>query len=110
VENLPKATEKCEGDWQDLIYYMKVQQYSPDLFLVQQVGGQAQLNELVKRLNDGLVGVYVGIVAVANPKRQGSKCGEEKAYQSTAIIYRTGRFNVVRKDTWKSNIFSPATR
>jgi hypothetical protein len=103
VENLPKAAEVCPGDWQDLIYVMKTQAYSPDLYLVQQIGGRSQLNELVDRMTDELVGVYAGVVAVANPVAQGSPCGSEKAYQTTAIIYRTGRFDVVRTDTWQSD-------
>ncbi|WP_164020077.1 hypothetical protein [Pyxidicoccus trucidator] len=42
-ENLPNPGENpCEGDWQDLIYYMKDQTYSPDVFIVHQMSGAGQ--------------------------------------------------------------------
>jgi hypothetical protein len=36
VENLETVRERpCHGDWKDLVYAMKVQPLSPDLFIVQ---------------------------------------------------------------------------
>ncbi|MGH3646773.1 MAG: hypothetical protein ACRDTM_06320 [Micromonosporaceae bacterium] len=103
VENLETVNAYCPGDWQDLVYYMKGYETSPDLFLVQQVANRAELNTLVSAMTDRLAGVYAGVLAVSQPERMNSPCGSEKAYQTNAIIYRTGRFNLVSTSTWQSD-------
>lgn len=106
VENLKKPNEQCRGDWTDLIHYMKTVKPSPDLFLVQQVSNQAQLDVLVTRMTNALPGVYAGIIADANPWNQGSPCGAEKAKQTNAIIYRVGRLEPIGdKHVWQSWAF-----
>lgn len=103
VENLKTAGEKCVGDWTDLIYAIKVVDPSPDLFLVQQVSDTAQLGVLVDRMNKELPGVFVGVIADADPWTQLSPCGPEKAKQTNAVIYRQGRFSQVGdKHVWQS--------
>ena len=54
VENLETPSEYCKGDWKDLVHFMKLQKYAPDLFLVQQVSGRAQLNELTEFMSRNL--------------------------------------------------------
>jgi hypothetical protein len=58
IENLKVAGEQCRGDWTDLIYYMKTVKPSPDLFLVQQIANQAQLNDLLQRMTNQLPGIF----------------------------------------------------
>ncbi len=102
-ENLPTATEQCAGDWQDLVYYMKTQPYSPDVFIVHQMSGAEQAAMLAKFIEDNLPGLYSSIVAEANPAPMNSPCGPAKDYQTNAIIYRTGRLQPISgtKETWQ---------
>lgn len=106
IENLKTATERCRGDWTDLIHYMKTVKPSPDVFLVQQISNQAQLNVLVERMSNALPGKYRGIIADKNPWKQASPCGAEKAKQTNAIIYRVGRLEPIGdKHVWQSWAF-----
>ncbi|QRO01705.1 hypothetical protein JRI60_23115 [Archangium violaceum] len=102
-ENLPTASELCAGDWQDLIYYMRTQEYSPDVFIVHQMSGAAQAAELARYMQDNLPGLYDYVVAEANPEAMNSPCGPAKDYQTNAIIYRTGRLQPISgtKATWQ---------
>ncbi|MGH3117531.1 MAG: hypothetical protein ACRDP3_23625 [Streptomyces sp.] len=106
VENRPKAhwVEKCRGDHKDLIYYMKNREYSPDLFLVQQIRHQRQLDHLTKLMTKKLDGVYANVIAIPKPRKQiKKKCGGKKKRQTNAIIYRVGRFKELSaKWTWQS--------
>jgi hypothetical protein len=82
---------------------MKTQKPSPDLFLVQQISDTAQLNTLVERMNKDLAGIFEGVIADADPWTQGSPCGPEKAKQTNAVIFRTGRFDKLGdKHVWQS--------
>ncbi len=95
VENLETPTERrCKGDWQDLVYFMKRQQYAPDLFLVQQVSGRAQLNELTGFMTRNLPGRYEGVIARSDPQPFNSPCKAPKARQTNAIVFRVKRFEV----------------
>ena len=94
VENLETPTEYCKGDWQDLVYFMKLQKYAPDLFLVQQVSGRAQLNELTEFMTRNLPGRYKGVIARRNPQPFDSPCEAPKARQTNAIVFRVERFDV----------------
>jgi hypothetical protein len=102
-ENLPTAGEKCAGDWQDLIFYMKDQTYSPDAFIVHQMSGAGQAAQLAQYMQDNLPGLYDYVIAEANPDEQLSPCGPEKRYQTNAIIYRTGRLQPISgtRATWQ---------
>ncbi len=94
VENLETPAEYCKGDWQDLVYFMKRQQYAPDLFLVQQVSGRAQLDQLLAFMTRNLPGRYEGVIARRAPRPFKSPCKAPKARQTNAIVYRVGRFDV----------------
>jgi hypothetical protein len=102
-ENLPTPNEQCAGDWQDLVYSMKAQTYSPDVIIVHQMSGAAQAAQLARFVEDTLPGQYASIVAEANPSPMNSPCGPAKDYQTNAIIYRTGRLQPVTgtKETWQ---------
>jgi hypothetical protein len=105
-ENLPNPSEDpCPGDWQDLIYYMKDQTYSPDVFIVHQMSGAGQAANLAQYMQENLPGLYDYVIAEANPDPQASPCGEPKRYQTNAIIYRTGRLEPIAgtKDTWQAD-------
>ena len=105
IENLETAGERCRRDWKDLVYYMKVQHRSPDLFLVQQVSDRAQLTKLIATMSKKLAGNYAGIIAKRHPKPFSSPCGAAKAHQTNAAIYRKGRFSYRdgSKVTWRSD-------
>ena len=94
VENLETPTEFCKGDWQDLVYFMKLQKYAPDLFLVQQVSGRAQLNKLTEFMSRNLPGRYKGVIARRKPQPFDSPCKAPKARQTNAIVFRVRRFAV----------------
>lgn len=102
-ENLETASDTCAGDWQDLVYYMKTQTYSPDVFIVHQMSGATQAAQLAQFIEDNLPGLYASIVAEDNPEPMNSPCGPAKDYQTNAIIYRTGRLQPISgtKDTWQ---------
>lgn len=103
VENLEEPSDRCPGDWKDLLHYMDRAALSPDLFLVQQVNDRAQLDRVVATMNTKLHGTYAGIIADPNPKPFNSPCGPGKDDQTNAIIYRVGRFDPVGpKETWKA--------
>lgn len=103
IENLKLADEECAGDWTDLIFYMKSFKPAPDVFLVQQVSDTAQLKVLVDRMSAELPGDYQGVIADGDPWTQGSPCGPEKARQTNAVIFRTGRFTQVGgKHVWQA--------
>jgi hypothetical protein len=94
IENLETPAEFCKGDWQDLVHFMKLQKYAPDLFLVQQVSGRAQLNELTDFMSRNLPGRYRGVIARRSPQPFNSPCKAPKARQTNAIVFRVGRFSV----------------
>ncbi|CAM3178683.1 hypothetical protein [Stackebrandtia soli] len=102
VENLPTASlSQCPGDWQDLVYYMRLQPYKPDVYLVQQVSNAKQLSTLTKFLSKQLGETYKGVIAEASPKKMGSPCGAKKAYQTNAIVYRAARLDLKKHDVWQ---------
>lgn len=92
VENLPTVDLQCPGDWQDLVYYLKRAPLKPDVFTVQQISNQAQLNSYVSRLSNDLGEAYAGVIAEASPKAMNSPCGAPKDHQTNAVIYRKARF------------------
>ncbi|WP_162907490.1 hypothetical protein [Allorhizocola rhizosphaerae] len=105
IENLEEVDAvECPGDWEDLIYYMKTYETSPDLFIVQQLAGPGELNRLLDRMNTLLAGEFDGILAKPDPEQMASPCRGEKDHQTNAIIWRVGRFNLVAgsKITWQS--------
>jgi hypothetical protein len=105
-ENLPNPGEApCEGDWQDLIYYMKDQTYSPDVLIVHQMSGAGMAGNLAQYMQQNLPGLYDFVIAEANPEPQASPCGEPKKYQTNAIIYRTGRLEPIAgtRETWQAD-------
>lgn len=106
VENLETPGDGCAGDWKDLIWEMKSDVASPDLFLVQQISGRDQLDHLIAFMTENLHGVYAGVIAEADPEPQKSPCGAQKKFQTNAIIYRVGRFEPVGpKEVWQAQAF-----
>lgn len=104
VENLPTVDLQCPGDWQDLVYYMQLQQYRPDIYVVQQISNQTQLNELTQRLSTDFGEKYSGVIAEADPAMGPQQCGPPKYYQTNAIIYRTARLELTLSAdrTWQA--------
>jgi hypothetical protein len=95
VENLEKVDDGCPGDWQDLVHYLSLQELRPDIFLVQQISNQGQLDLYTARLSSEFGEAYAGVIAEASPARMNSPCGSQKAHQTNAVIYRTGRFTLI---------------
>lgn len=96
----------CAGNnFDHLVDYLKKQDKSPDIFTVQQISNQKQLNTLVKRLTAELPGVYAGKIAIADPGSMGytSGCKTKKNQQTNAIIYRSGRLEARKSTTWRSD-------
>lgn len=93
VENLPTVNLTCPGDWQDLVYYLQLAPLKPDIFTIQQISNQAQLNSYTDRLSSALGERYVGVIAQRTPSTiLRGKCGEPKYYQTNAVIFRAARF------------------
>ena len=102
VENLEQVDDPCPGDWLDLIMYMKTYALSPDIYLVQQVSGQAQIEKMAARMSTELYGEYRGIAAIDNPT--GGVCTAAGSSRSRRPdIYRPGRFTVVNQTRWRAN-------
>ncbi|NGN65491.1 hypothetical protein G5C51_16500 [Streptomyces sp. A7024] len=94
VENLPTVGLQCPGDWQDLVHYMKLQTYRPDVFVMQQISNQTQLNSYTARLSQEFGETYRAVIAEPSPAAMNSPCGAPKDHQTNAVIYRTGRFDL----------------
>lgn len=119
MENWADGT--CDGDgvWNRLFAYIKLQSQSPDVFLVQQISNETQLNTLVKKMTDELPGVYAGVIALEDPKpwmycapdsESGpdscakSSCTYKKRQQTNAVIYRSDRFSLVGSpNRWRAD-------
>lgn len=104
VENLPTVDLQCPGDWQDLVLYLKRLPLKPDLFVVQQISNQTQLNSYVSRLSGDLGEAYAGVIAEASPAAMNSPCGPPKDHQTNAVIYRKARFTdrALGDRTWQA--------
>ena len=111
IENLATCGDGAP-QWSRLLNYMKTRAKSPDIFTVQQVSNQAQLDSLLSRLSSELPGVYAGKIAIANPRNIGGPgsdylvpgtCAYTKRFQTNAVIWREGRFNLVDSRTWHSD-------
>lgn len=113
VENLPTTSDRpCPGDWRDLVSFVKTRTLVPDVFLVQQVSGRRQLDGYARYLSRRLPGTWRGVIAKANPRRQGTKCRPAKLRQTNAILYRTGRLAPVAntRATWRADSWHKATK
>src|SRR3954447_9192918 len=122
VENVMQsdagAKLQCNGDFDDLMADMELWAangsggVAPDVFLVQQVGSQAQADAIAARMNAYFgteddpstpadEGGYVARVADGAPAYWGgASCDPAKDHQTNAIIYREDRFDVVTSMTW----------
>jgi hypothetical protein len=119
IENLADGTCDGDGTWTRLFNYVKAQSRSPDIFLVQQVSNQTQLNTLVKKMTDELPGVYAGVIALGDPTPwmycasnsessphscSTSSCSFKKKQQTNAVIYRSDRLSPVGSpNRWQSD-------
>jgi hypothetical protein len=95
VENLPRTGDACPGDFRDLYAYLAVEDLRPDVFVVQQLSGQAQLQELLVVLSNMLSRPYDGRVAEADPTPFDSPCGAQKERQTNAVVFATDRLQLV---------------
>jgi hypothetical protein len=95
VENLPRTSDACPGDFRDLYAYLAVEDQRPDVFVVQQLSGQAQLQELLGVLTSMLSRPYDGRVAEAAPAPFNSPCGAQKERQTNAVVFATDRLQLV---------------
>ncbi len=111
VENLPTSNvaagdgSTCAGDWQDLIYYMKQMGGAPDIFLVQQISNEDQLdNKLIAKMRELLGVEYGAVIAEQAPAYWAPSDCSAKHYQTNAIVYRKARFAYVSgsKQTFRS--------
>lgn len=103
VENLPKTSDGCPGDWKDLFAYMAIQPEKPDLFFVQQVTDLAQLQQITGYMQTSFGRPYSGVIAEADPRPFNSPCGAQKEKQTNAIVYATDRLQAVGSPrVWQS--------
>lgn len=103
IENLETPNDQCKGDWRDLFFYMEQEGHEPDVVLFQQITNRAQLNDLAAHMTSKLGVTYAGIIAEADPAPFNSPCGQKKAKQTNAIIYRTDRLEPKgEKHIWKT--------
>ncbi|MFI2291361.1 hypothetical protein [Streptomyces niveus] len=103
VENLPTTDEaspqECAGDWHDLMYYMRTQELKPDIYLVQQISNQAQLDLLLDRMRSHFGEKYAGVLAEPDPAPGGGVCVNYKKHQTNGVIWRTGRLDLVKSQS-----------
>lgn len=93
VENLPTTTESCPGDWHDLMYYMRLQEYRPDIYLVQQISNREQLDLLLTRMKEHFGESMPAVLAEDAPKSLDNGCAGKKQ-QTNGIIWRTDRLSL----------------
>lgn len=91
IENLEEPDDRCPGDWRDFFSCLALQDAKPDLILFQQISDQAQLDFILRRLENMLGENYAGIIAEADPVPFNSPCGVQREQQTNAIVYRVGR-------------------
>ncbi|BCL13170.1 exonuclease/endonuclease/phosphatase family protein [Micromonospora sagamiensis] len=105
IENWLPASCADDKIWSRLVNYIKGRPLSPDIFTVQQVSNQTQLDTLTRYLSDQLPGTYAGQIAIANPGSMGytSTCGKLKNQQTNAVIYRSDRFTYEDATRWRSD-------
>ncbi len=111
IENLSKAAagepEACQGDWQDLLYFLASGDSVPDIVLFQQVSDNDQLdNVLVARMEELFGEEYGTIIAERDPASWDEADCAAKRHQTNAIVYRKSRFSYVdgTKKTWRSRV------
>jgi hypothetical protein len=93
VENLPTTTESCPGDWHDLMYYMRLQEYRPDIYLVQQISNREQLDLLLQRMEEHFGETYAGVLAENEPAEYDNGCSG-KVRQTNGVVWRTDRLSL----------------
>jgi hypothetical protein len=105
IENMLPTS--CDVDFTALFNYIKAQPKSPDIFTVQQISNQTQLNALIKRMTDELPGTYSGQIAIENPGvinvSYTGACTRPKRQQTNAVIFRTDRFTLEDRTDWRSD-------
>jgi hypothetical protein len=88
-------------DWKDLVHAMAAAELRPDIFLVQQVTSQSEMNQLVAFMEQRLGVGYQGVVAQNVPddhRFQGQVIPRPTV--TTGIVFRSKRFDLVTKTSW----------
>lgn len=89
-------------DWKDLVHEMEEAPLRPDIFLVQQVSGKRELDELIAFMRRRLGVRYEGVVAQNVPDdRRFSDDVTPRPRVTTGIIWRARRFDLVTRDSWR---------
>ncbi len=89
-------------DWKDLVHDMARDDLRPDLFTVQQVTDERELERLAAFMTRRLGVSYVGVVAQANPPdRRFQDQIRPHPTVTTGLIFRDRRFDVVTKTSWR---------
>lgn len=88
-------------DWQDLVHEMEEAPLRPDIFLVQQLSGKAEMEQLIRFMEQRLGVNYEGVVAQNVPDDH-RFAGEvlPRPRVTTGVIFRARRFDLVTKDSW----------
>lgn len=102
IENLLIKSEKCEGDWDELIYYI-AEHPAPDLIMLQQVTDLKQVDRFIEELEEHSSGNFDGLIADTDPDG-GGRCGAEKSKQLNAIVWNTDSLTYVKgtRAMWQS--------
>src|SRR5688572_24478758 len=88
-------------DWKDLVHAMAEHELRPDLFLVQQVTDQSEMDRLVAFMERRLGVLYRGVVAQNHPNdRRFQDQVQPKPTVTTGIVFRSRRFELAGRDSW----------
>ncbi|MBU7598546.1 endonuclease/exonuclease/phosphatase family protein [Streptomyces sp. P38-E01] len=105
IENMLPVDCSDDYDFERLLTHLAKQSAAPDIFTVQQISDQGQLDELTARLTADLPGTYEGVIAIPEPGSMGrtSPCGKLKNQQTNAVVYRTERLTLKDETRWRSD-------
>jgi len=110
VKALAGDSNACDFDFALLLRKSKSLTYFPDIFTVQQVTNQADLNNLIAVLKESWGVDYAGAIATPNPDPstdlypgENKGCKSQKHFQSNAVLWRSDRFTKLGQTTWLSD-------
>ena len=110
IENRAHSSANCDFDFSALLNKSKDLSYYPDIFTVQQVSNQADLNDLIRTLKTAWGVDYAGAIAVPNPLPENNMypgvttaCKGQKNFQTNAVLWRSDRFAKLGQTNWLSD-------